>query len=147
MIRLRSGTRAWQDLLEEAWAELRAGRPVDAGRLAQACGQARQAVNDAFDEGLYEGLWWTHPRQHNVLAPELRIPSHPRFRNNGWDITDLGDALAYTTSVLVEAAHHGPPLTGELQRKATAAFTALRAARNELAAHILNHLKPDTAES
>jgi hypothetical protein len=142
MIRLRSSTRDWQDVLETAWNTLETGRAVDPERLQQACRDARAAVNLAFDEGLYDGLWWSHPR-HDGLAPEFRVPTDPRYPRSGWDITDLGDALATATQLLLECAEGSPPIPPRLYTDTTRALEELRAAREHLAARILDLIEAE----
>lgn len=142
MIRLRSSTRAWQDVLETAWNTLEMGRTIDPERLQEARRDARAVVNLAFDEGLYDGLWWSHPR-HDGLAPEFRVPTDRRYPRSGWDITDLGDALTTATHLLLKCAETGTPIPPRLHMDTTRALEELRAAREQLAAHILDLIEAE----
>ncbi|MFJ6940400.1 hypothetical protein [Streptomyces sp. NPDC101132] len=140
LLRMRATTRGWQLLLEDTYYELRRGRTVDPEEFSGAWRAARAEVNDAFDEGLHDGLWFAHSQPAQMLIRNSSILRALEPKDHGVDVTRLGTALSYTTHVLTECVEAGPPLADDLAERARSALAQLEEAREALGAFIVGRL-------
>ncbi|AJP00716.1 hypothetical protein TU94_03640 [Streptomyces cyaneogriseus subsp. noncyanogenus] len=139
-LRMRSTTRTWHLLLLDTFCELRRGWPVDHEAFSEAWHAARDAVNEAFDEALHDGLWFAHARSARFLIRRGSIRRAVARNDHGVDVTTLGEALSSATYTLAECVEAGCPWPENLVARAQAELRHLDVARESLGAHIVGRL-------
>ncbi|WP_146132455.1 hypothetical protein [Streptomyces solincola] len=137
---MRSTTRAWHLLLDDTLGELMRDRPVDHEEFSREWRAARNAVNDAFDAALHDGLWFAHSRAVGTLMGRGSMLQAIRRNDHGVDVTTLGEALSSATYAVTQCVEAGSPLPEELLAQAQAELRQLRVARESLGAHIVGRL-------
>ncbi|MBO8185273.1 hypothetical protein [Streptomyces spirodelae] len=140
LMRMRSTTRAWHLLLLDTFGELRRGRSVDAEAFSEAWHAARDAVNEAFDEALHDGLWFAHARSARTLIGRGSMGRAVSPTDHGIDVTTLGAALSSATYTIIDCVEAGCPLPEDLAAQAETMLLHLKAARESLGAYIVGRL-------
>ncbi|MFI1097893.1 hypothetical protein [Streptomyces sp. NPDC020917] len=140
MARMRAATREWHLVLADAYSTLSRGKPVDPAAFEASWRKARSAVNEAFDEALRDGLWFSHARAFRILAPNSPAIMALTPTDQGIDVTEIGNSLAGATDAVERCVAAGVPLPGELDEPARRELRRLDIARSALTAHIIGRL-------
>lgn len=134
IIRMRTTTRAWADLLARAVQDLELGRPVDIERFDAEVSEARIKAQDSLDNALHDGIWI---RQSYYGYPAQLLPS----RQSEQPSMRVFAALGLVTGLTRAAAIRGGPLDQSRALELREALDQADEVRGALSATLLNRLE------
>jgi hypothetical protein len=153
VVHIRTSTRTWTELLQDAHHELLNGNTPDITRFDEATYSARNDVSSAIDSALHLGLWipgggsLTHEdaepgSDHPRPSYGYGYGGHTRWGTGASDESvPIIAALAHTTRLLRNCIKSGAPLSDTDREVLDDAFSRIASARTKLTGNLLTEIE------